>query len=214
MKPFYYSMVALLTTTIAAMVIGCSSVPEPGALRAEREPREPVVPITPVSDDEIQDWLQVPSPEWRDQIIYFIMTDRFDDGNPANSNQGYGEFDPRYNSHFSGGDLQGILDNLDYIKGMGATAIWITPPVANQWWDPKVEYGGYHGYWAENFKEVDKHFGTLEDYQRLSATLHRNDMYLIQDIVTNHTGNFLPLPARALPLISRATLSATCVRCR
>ena len=83
-----------------------------------------------------------------------------------------------------------LLTKLITSKGLGATAIWITPPVANQWWDPVVNFGGYHGYWAENFMEVDAHFGTLETYQALSSALHDNGMYLIQDVVTNHTGNF------------------------
>lgn len=136
------------------------------------------------------DGLQVASPAWQDQIIYFVMTDRFNDGDPTNNDQGAGEYDPKDSSRYSGGDLQGVLDKLEYIKGLGATAVWVTPPVANQWVDPLVNYTGYHGYWAENFKEVDRHYGTLETYQRLSRSLHASGMYLIQDVVVNHTGNF------------------------
>ena len=143
-----------------------------------------------VTPQEVQSLLQVPSPDWRDQIIYMIITDRFDDGDPSNSNQKAGEYNPKENAYFSGGDLKGITDNLDYIKGLGMTSLWITPPVANQWWDPIIQYSGYHGYWARDFKSVDEHLGTLEDYKLLSATLHKNDMYLIQDIVLNHVGNF------------------------
>jgi glycosidase len=139
---------------------------------------------------ESADWLQVPSPDWRDQVIYFLMTDRFENGDPSNDDQGAGEYDPRDNAHYSGGDLRGILKRLDYIRGLGATAVWITPPVANQWWNPWANYSGYHGYWAENFTNVDKHYGTLADYRALSAELHRNGMYLVQDIVCNHTGDF------------------------
>jgi len=62
--------------------------------------------------------------------------------------------------------------------------------VANQWVEPSGQYTGYHGYWTEHFKRVDKHFGTLADYRRLSDALHRRGMYLIQDVVVNHTGNF------------------------
>ncbi len=134
--------------------------------------------------------LHVPSPDWQDQIIYFVMVDRFNDGNPENNDQGTGEYDPTDERKFSGGDLEGIIQKLNYIKKLGATAVWVTPPVANQWWDPIYEYGGYHGYWAENFKKTDAHFGTLENYQQLSHQLHERGMYLIQDIVLNHTGNF------------------------
>lgn len=134
--------------------------------------------------------LHVPSPEWRDQVIYFVMLDRFADGDPSNDDQGASEYDPTSNAHYSGGDLQGIIDHLDYIQGLGATAVWITPPVANQWWDPLAQFSGYHGYWGRNFKAVDEHYGTLATYQALSDALHRRGMYLIQDIVPNHTGNF------------------------
>jgi glycosidase len=134
--------------------------------------------------------LHVPSPDWRDQVIYFAMTDRFDDGDPRNDDQGAGEYDPRDGRKYSGGDLRGLLRRLDYIKGLGATALWITPPVANQWWDGRKAYGGYHGYWAENFVHVDRHLGSLGDYRHLSDALHRSQMFLVQDIVLNHTGNF------------------------
>lgn len=134
--------------------------------------------------------LQVPSPDWRDQVIYFVLTDRFADGDPANNDQGVGEYNPAKSSHYSGGDLKGIQQQLDYIQGLGATALWLTPPVANQWWSEKAQYAGYHGYWATDFANIDAHYGTLADYQALSRDLHGRGMYLVQDIVVNHTGNF------------------------
>lgn len=157
----------------------------PGAHPAHAQDAAPT-PAPAASFDN----LHVPSPDWRDQIIYFLMTDRFADGDPANNDQGAGEYDPTDFRKFSGGDLQGVIDRLDYIQGLGATAVWITPPVSNQWWDPLAQFGGYHGYWAEDFTKVDPHFGTLATYQALSDALHDRGMYLIQDIVANHTGNF------------------------
>ncbi|MBB5207862.1 alpha-amylase family glycosyl hydrolase [Chiayiivirga flava] len=144
---------------------------------------------TPPAPDDAP-LLHVPSPDWRDQVIYFAMIDRFDDGDPSNNDQGAGEFDPTDGARYSGGDLAGLARRLDYIQGLGATALWITPPVAHQWWDGSVGYGGYHGYWAENFVEVDAHFGDLERYRALSDGLHRRGMYLVQDVVVNHVGNF------------------------
>lgn len=135
--------------------------------------------------------LHVPSPDWRDQIIYFLMIDRFDDGDPSNNDQGTGEYDPTDHARFSGGDLRGVARRIDYLRGLGATAVWITPPVANQWWNMRVGYGGYHGYWAEDFSAVDAHFGTLDDYRALSHALHSAGMYLVQDVVTNHTADFI-----------------------
>jgi glycosidase len=138
--------------------------------------------------------LHVASPDWRDQVIYFLMTDRFDDGDPANNDQGTGEYDPADRSRYSGGDLRGVTRRLDYIQGLGATAVWITPPVAVQWWDPAGGYGGYHGYWARDFTAVDAHLGTLDDYRALSRALHGRGMYLVQDIVLNHVGNYFRYP--------------------
>lgn len=127
---------------------------------------------------------------WADKVLYMIMIDRFNDGDPTNNNLAGVEYDPRDGAKYSGGDLKGIIQKLDYIQNLGVDGIWITPPVANQWWDPWVNYGGYHGYWARNFKEIDEHFGTIEDYRKLASALHQRNMKLIQDIVVNHVGNY------------------------
>ncbi len=112
------------------------------------------------------------------------------DGDSTNNDQGEGEYKKGDKNFWNGGDLAGITQQIDYIKDLGATGIWITPPVANQWRNPEKTGTGNHGYWASNFMEVDKHYGTLEDYRQLSSSLHKNDMYLIQDIVVNHLGDY------------------------
>lgn len=137
--------------------------------------------------------LHVPSPDWREQIIYFAFTDRFNDGDPSNNDLGADVYDPSKGAKYSGGDLQGVIDKLDFIKGIGATAVWVSQPLAGTWWDPTVEIGGYHGYWARDFKAIDEHMGTLATYKQLSSDLHDNGMYLVQDVVVNHTGNFMSL---------------------
>ena len=134
--------------------------------------------------------LHVASPDWSEQVIYMLMTDRFNDGDPTNNDQGYGEYDPSLPSHFSGGDFQGVIDRLDYLQTLGVSAVWVTPPLHNQWWSTPYQATGWHGYWPVHFQEVDPHYGTLEDYQRLSHALHCRGMYLIQDTITNHVGNF------------------------
>lgn len=136
----------------------------------------------------------VPSPDWRDQVIYFAMLDRFDDGDPRNNDQGAGEYDPADRRRYSGGDLTGVRRRLDYIQGLGATAVWITPPVAHQWWNRRVEYGGYHGYWADDFAAVDPHYGTLDDYRALAGALHGRGMFLVQDVVVNHVADYFGYP--------------------
>ncbi|HET8818779.1 MAG TPA: alpha-amylase family glycosyl hydrolase [Xanthomonadaceae bacterium] len=135
--------------------------------------------------------LHVPSPDWRDQVVYFAMIDRFADGDPANNDQGVDEYDPSDPRKYQGGDLRGLAGRLDYIRGLGATALWITPHFANQWWNPGGTYGGYHGYWASDFKAVDAHYGTLADLQALSRGLHGRGMYLVQDVVVNHVADYL-----------------------
>jgi glycosidase len=132
----------------------------------------------------------MPSPDWRDQVIYFAMIDRFADGDPGNNDQGAGEYDPTQAGYYSGGDLKGLEQRLDYIRELGATALWITPPVANQWWNPGHQHTGYHGYWARDFMAVDAHYGTLADYRSLARALHARQMALIQDIVVNHSGDY------------------------
>lgn len=118
---------------------------------------------------------------WQDESIYFIMVDRFNNGNPQND-QDVNVNDPKA---YHGGDLQGIIDKLDYIKSMGFTAIWLTPIFQN-------EPGGYHGYWISDFYKVDPHFGTLQDVKRLVKEAHKRDMKVILDFVVNHTGPHHP----------------------
>jgi glycosidase len=154
----------------------------------------------PLTADDLK--LHVPSPDWRGQVLYFVLIDRFADGDPRNNRQSKNDFDPTDRRKYSGGDLAGLTRRLDYIEGLGATGLWITPPVAHQWWDGQVGYGGYHGYWGEHFKQVDKHFGSLDDYKHLSDALHRREMVLVQDIVLNHTGNYFRVPPGFDPAVS------------
>jgi len=134
--------------------------------------------------------LHVPSPDWRDQVLYFVLTDRFADGDPSNDDQHAGEFDPADPAKYNGGDLRGLERHLDYIHGLGATGVWLSPPVLNRWWDERARHGGYHGYWAKDFSRVDPHYGTLADYQQVSRQLHARGMVLVQDIVLNHTADY------------------------
>ena len=170
---------SLLATLIAASLMGgCGS---------DKKQTTPVTPelITP----ELK--LHVASPDWRDQVIYSLQLDRFNDGDPSNNDQGAEEYDPSKLEYYSGGDIKGVSDKLDYIKGLGVTSIWLSAPVANLWKrDTEGGLTGYHGFWPSDFTQVDKHMGDLKTYQQLSDGLHTRGMYLIQDIVTNHTGDF------------------------
>ena len=119
-------------------------------------------------------------------VIYLIMPDRFANGNPNNDSQP--EMSEKANRNFSGGrhggDIQGIINHLDYIKELGATALWSTPLLE----DNEPAYS-YHGYAQSNLYKIDPRYGSNKDYQQLAAALHRRDMKLIMDYVTNHWGS-------------------------
>lgn len=137
---------------------------------------------------------------WQDQIIYFILTDRFFNGDTSNdkieglTDQSGKLYDERIvlngqpASGYNGGDIEGVRQKLQYIKDLGFTAIWMTPPVKCQ--VAESNYHGYHGYWASDFTEVDPHMGTLEQYQNFVKEAHELGLYVIQDIVVNHTGDY------------------------
>lgn len=133
---------------------------------------------------------------WQDAVIYFIMVDRFCNADRSTDDFGKGEYDPNDDDCFHGGDLRGVRLRLPFIKAMGYDAIWITPPVHNQWVNPYIRTRGYHGYWAYDFTRVDPHFGTLEDYKDLVVAAHELGIRVIQDIVVNHTGNYFSIEAK------------------
>lgn len=124
--------------------------------------------------------------DWRDQVIYFPLTDRFSDGNPHNNDN----VDLGNPLRFHGGDLQGIRNKLDYIKGSGATALWLAPLNENTGLGTIGTYqsAGYHGYWIKNHENVEPHQGTLEDAQGLVRDAANQNMPVLLDVVLNHVG--------------------------
>ena len=117
------------------------------------------------------------------QSIYQVFTDRFFDGNAANNNAS-GSFNASSGTGVHGGDFQGIEQKLDYIKALGATAIWISPIVLNG-------SGEYHGYAGKNFYQVDPHWGTLSNLQSMVNAAHSRGLLVIQDVVVNHGGTLV-----------------------
>ncbi len=118
-------------------------------------------------------------------VMYLIMPDRFANGNTENDS--HKETVEKVNRSFDGGrhggDIQGIIDHLDYIQELGATAIWSTPLLE----DNDSTYS-YHTYGQSDVYKIDPRYGTNEDYKRLAAEMHKKDMKLIMDYVTNHWG--------------------------
>ncbi len=134
-----------------------------------------------------------------DEVIYFLMPDRFANGDSSNDRGGLSGgpratgFDPTHKGFYHGGDLRGVLEHLDYIAALGATAIWLTPIFANkpvQGVDPWVS-AGYHGYWITDFTRVDPHLGTNADFKALVDAAHARGMKVYMDIVTNHTADVI-----------------------
>jgi glycosidase len=120
---------------------------------------------------------------WQSQSIYQIITDRFFDGDPSNDNAD-GNFNPAGRRSVHGGDFKGIEQKLDYIKALGATAIWISPVVLNA-------RGEFHGYAGRDFFKVDPHWGSLADLQHLVQAAHARGLLVIDDIIVNHGGDLI-----------------------
>lgn len=131
--------------------------------------------------------------DWDEAIIYFVLTDRFYDGNKANNGNGY-DTGENGSSSYHGGDFKGLTEKLGYLQELGVNTIWITPIVEN-----KMETGlqtdiagitswGYHGYWASNFEKLDSHLGTENEFKTLLNAAHSRGMKIMVDVVLNHSG--------------------------
>lgn len=135
----------------------------------------------------------------QDETIYFLLPDRFENGDPANDRGGLEGgplvtgFDPTNKGFYHGGDLRGVLSRLDYIESLGATAIWLAPVFKNKpvQGRPGHESAGYHGYWITDFTRVDPHFGTEGDLEALIAAAHQRGIKVYLDIVVNHTADVI-----------------------
>ncbi len=120
--------------------------------------------------------------DWRDEVIYQILVDRFANGDRGNDYL----LEPDAPARYHGGDWQGLEDRLPYLQELGVTTLWISPVVRNVETDANVD--GYHGYWAQDFTALNPHFGDMVALRRLVDAAHERDMLVIIDIVTNHVG--------------------------
>jgi alpha-amylase len=131
------------------------------------------------------------------QTVYFLLTDRFANGSTANDQGGLSGgpdvhgFDPTRISHFHGGDFAGLKARLGYLKELGMTAVWVTPPFKNK----PMQQGtaGYHGYWILDFLQIDPHLGTNEEFQEFVRQAHALGMRVYMDIIVNHTADVIGL---------------------
>src|ERR1044072_1614634 len=136
-----------------------------------------------------------------DEVIYFLLPDRFENGDASNDKAGlkgdrlHTGLDPTHKGFFHGGDLKGLIKRLDYIQGLGATAVWVAPVFQNKAVQgaPGQESAGYHGYWITDFTKVDSHLGTNKDFKALVDAVHARGMKFYMDIVVNHTADVIQL---------------------
>ncbi|REL32020.1 alpha-amylase [Thalassotalea euphylliae] len=131
----------------------------------------------------------------QDDVFYFVMPDRFHNGDTANDLGSEniaisrGGFDKTSKSYYHGGDIKGLTDKIPYLKEMGITAIWLTPILRNQ--AVQGDVSGYHGYWVLDFTEIDPHLGTNADLKRFIDTAHDENIKVFFDIITNHTADVI-----------------------
>ncbi len=168
----------VLFLVLILFISGCQGTPDKSA---DITPQPTTAEPTPVKEEKVTAYA-VPNQSGvfsSKDLIYFVMTDRFYDGDTANNQ--FSDVDKNNPKAYHGGDLKGVTKKLDYIKSLGATAIWLTPVVQNE------EYG-YHGYWTRDFYKVDPHLGTMEDLKNLVDEAHAKGIKVILDYVVNHTG--------------------------
>ncbi|MFE5311141.1 pullulanase-type alpha-1,6-glucosidase [Isoptericola sp. NPDC056605] len=148
-----------------------------------------------------------------DERFYFVMTDRFANGDTSNDTGGIdGDrldhgFDPTDKGFYQGGDIAGLRERLDYVEGLGTTAIWLTPSFLNR---PVQGTGddasaGYHGYWITDFTRIDPHLGTNDELRALIDEAHAKGIKVYFDIITNHTADVIDYAEGEYGYVDQAT---------
>ncbi|WP_297693591.1 alpha-amylase family glycosyl hydrolase [uncultured Eudoraea sp.] len=171
----------LIAIAVSALFLTCK--------QAEKKPQIP--------DTKVQDSTQIAQKEvpfvWQGANIYFLLTDRFNNGNPDNDLNFERTNETATLRGFMGGDIQGITNKIEegYFSKLGVNAIWFTPVVEQIHGDTDEGTGNtyaYHGYWAKDWTALDPNFGTKKDLENLVKTAHKNNIRILLDVVVNHTG--------------------------
>src|SRR5215216_2329497 len=189
MGPSCRALAALLTLAVVAVSAGTAAAkgPDHGAQHSLR------APVT-------------------GENFYFVMADRFENGDTGNDRGGIDSadptvtgLDPTNKGMYHGGDLAGLLKRIDYIKGLGTTAIWLTPSFKNRPYQPEDKSAGYHGYWITDFTQIDPHLGTNAELRALVDAAHARGMKVYFDIITNHTADVIDYAEGQHDYIDQAT---------
>ncbi|MEH1169349.1 pullulanase-type alpha-1,6-glucosidase [Micromonospora sp. CPCC 205539] len=201
--------VTLVGTPVAAQQLGAAAAPRPSG-------------TDPLATAGAVQWRTEPSAEAlltagtdtaRAEQFYFVLPDRFANGDPRNDRGGLAGdrlrtgLDPADKGFYHGGDLKGLIDKLDYIQGLGTTAIWLAPVFKNR---PVQGVGsdvsaGYHGYWITDFTQIDPHFGTNEEMKRLVKLAHQRGIKLYLDVIVNHTADVIKYAEDRYAYVDKAT---------
>lgn len=136
-----------------------------------------------------------------EEILYFVLPDRFSNGNIHNDRGFYSGtikdhgFDPTNKGYYHGGDIEGLSNKLPYIKKLGVTAIWLAPIYKNKVLQgpPHDDSTGYHGYWTTDFYQVDPHFGTNEEFKNFVIKAHNIGLKVYLDTIINHTADIIKI---------------------
>ncbi|MFI5495746.1 pullulanase-type alpha-1,6-glucosidase [Actinoplanes sp. NPDC051859] len=165
------------------------------------------IPVASAAEAKIR-----PDSTPKNEQFYFVLPDRFANGDTRNDRGGLAGdrlstgYDPTDKGFYHGGDLQGVIERLDYIQGLGTTAIWLAPVFKNK---PVQGSGadisaGYHGYWITDFTQVDPHFGTNADLKRLVDLAHRRGLKIYLDIIVNHTADVIKYAENTYAYVDKA----------
>ncbi|MEV0095307.1 pullulanase-type alpha-1,6-glucosidase [Streptomyces sp. NPDC050738] len=196
MKSLRRTAVAVAAALCAALV---PALPVAAAAKAPAPPSDGALASVPARNDLTK------------EQFYFVMPDRFANGDSSNDRGGLTGsrlqtgYDPTDKGFYQGGDLKGLTQKLDYIKGLGTTSIWMAPIFKN-----KAVQGagadasaGYHGYWITDFTQVDPHFGTNADLEKLIDKAHDKGMKVFFDVITNHTADVVDYEEKSYDYLSK-----------
>lgn len=173
MNKFLVFFLALIM--IFSMLVGCNSSPSKSDVTLEK-----------VSVDNFT---------WDNALVYFVITDRFYDGDPSNNNSYYRVKNAGGTeiATFHGGDIKGLTQKLDYLSDLGVNAIWLTAPYEQiHGWVSSVldayPHYAFHGYYALDWTCMDKNMGTVDEFRTFVDTAHEKGIRIVMDVVLNHTG--------------------------
>lgn len=207
MKVFGRTLLAV--TVVVSTVSSCTEIEADGKHHDEKWVPTPLAYPTITGTDE----------PFASEAVYFLLTDRFVDGDQSNNQQSQGGDNPsfdipligpngaRANVGYRGGDFRGILDNASYIYDLGFSAIWLSPVVDNPdeafTGGEQVDFGkfgdkgktGYHGYWGVNFFELDEHWPSSDlNFSQLTSALKESNLKTVLDVVANHGSPSYDMP--------------------